>query len=61
MTHDAEFVAAEWERVKNTLEPQGYVIVGGIWDNTPVNKAAWKTLASKYPDRVSNTFAEGVN
>jgi len=29
VTHDAEFVAAEWERVKNTLEPQGYVIVGG--------------------------------
>ena len=41
VTHDAEFVAAEWERVKNTLEPQGYVIVGGIWDNTPVNKAAF--------------------
>ena len=38
-----EFVAAEWEQVKNALEPQGYVIVGGIWDNTAVNKAAWKT------------------
>ena len=43
--HDADHVAEEWIRMRESLP---FKIVGGVFENTATNKKAWKILQNKY-------------
>ncbi|KAJ1397001.1 hypothetical protein B484DRAFT_304680, partial [Ochromonadaceae sp. CCMP2298] len=49
--HSAEWMANDAQRVMTTIDPTLQSIAGMVTDNTNANKAMWKLLSAKYPDK----------
>lgn len=47
-SHNAEWIAQDISRVIDSIDCD---VVGAVTDNTNANKAAWKILEDKYPNK----------